>query len=150
MKRESDRLEKDRYDRGRRWLIFFIIQLVKARATPCPHQMPTRGDNTVLVAQDGIATPGTTKQLLQPDRVFKRINSLADVVCFLAEWSDTKSNLKLGGFRSQLQASYVSSHTEELWYNETVCLWKTIYIYIYIYMPDQLRAEITLDVHLHF
>ena len=30
------------------------------------------------------------------------------------------SNVKLGGFRSQLQASYVSSHTEELWYNETV------------------------------
>ena len=27
---------------------------------------------------------------------------------------------------------YVSSHTEDLWYNETVCLWMTIYIYIYI------------------
>ena len=37
---------------------------------------------------------------------------------------------KLGGFQSQLEASYVSSHTEELWYNETVCLWMTIYIYI--------------------
>ena len=35
--------------------------------------------------------------------------------------SDTKSNVKLGGFWSRLQASYVSSHTEELWYNETVC-----------------------------
>ena len=22
---------------------------------------------------------------------------------------------------------YVSSHTEEFWYNETVCLWMTIY-----------------------
>ena len=51
----------------------------------------------------------------------------------LAEQSDTKSNVKLGGFRSQLQASYMSSHTEELWYNETVCLGMTIYIYIYIY-----------------
>ena len=30
-----------------------------------------------------------------------------------AERYDTKSNVKLGGFRSQLQASYVSSHTEE-------------------------------------
>ena len=41
-------------------------------------------------------------------------NSLADVVRLLAERSDTKSNVKLGGFRSQLQASYMSSHTEEL------------------------------------
>ena len=31
--------------------IFFIIQHVKARVIPCPHQLPTRGDNTVLVAQ---------------------------------------------------------------------------------------------------
>ena len=50
-------------------------------------------------------------------------NSLADMVHLLAEQSDTKSSVKLGGFRSQLQASYVSSHTEELWYNETVFLW---------------------------
>ena len=56
-------------------------------------------------------------------------NSLADVVRLLAERFDTKSNVKLVGFRSHLQASYVSSHTEELWYNETVCLWMTIYIY---------------------
>ena len=55
------------------------------------------------------------------------------MVCLLAEWYDTKSNVKLWGFRFQLQASYVSSHTKELWYNETVCLWMTIYIYIYIY-----------------
>ena len=55
------------------------------------------------------------------------------MVRLLAERSNTKSNVKLGVFRSQLQASYVSSHTEELWYNETVCLWMTIYIYIYIY-----------------
>ena len=51
------------------------------------------------------------------------------MVRLLAERSDTKSNVKLGGFWSQLHAPYVSSHTEELWYNETVCLWKTIYIY---------------------
>ena len=60
-------------------------------------------------------------------------NSLADIVRLLAELSNTKSNEMLGGFRSQLQASFVSSHTEELWYNERVCLLMTIYIYIYIY-----------------
>ena len=31
-----------------------------------------QGDNTVSVAQGGTATPGATKQLLPPDRVFKR------------------------------------------------------------------------------
>ena len=51
-----------------------------------------------------------------------RYNSLADVVRLLAEWYDTKSNIKLGGFRSQFQASYVSNITEELWYNETFYL----------------------------
>ena len=68
-------------------------------------------------------------------------NSRGDMVCLLAEQYDTKSNVKLGGFQSQLQASYVSSYTEELWYNETVCLLMTIYtyqrnsrIYIYIYI----------------
>ena len=49
------------------------------------------------------------------------------MVRLLAERSDAKSNVKLGGFRSRLEASYVSSHTEELWYNETVCQWLTIY-----------------------
>ena len=49
------------------------------------------------------------------------------MVRLLAERFDTKSNVKLGGFRAQLQASYVSGHTEELWYNETVCLWMTTY-----------------------
>ena len=55
-------------------------------------------------------------------------NSQADVVCLLAEQYDTKSNIKLRRFWSQLQASYVSSHSEALWHNETVCLWMTIYI----------------------
>ena len=49
-------------------------------------------------------------------------NSRADVVRLLAKWYDTKCNVKLGGFRSKFQASYVSSHTEELWHNETFCL----------------------------
>ena len=52
----------------------------------------------------------------------------ADVVRLLAERYDTKSNVKLGRFRSQLQVSYVSSHTEELLYKETVWTWMTIYM----------------------
>ena len=51
------------------------------------------------------------------------------MVHLLTVRSDTKSNVKLGGFQSQLQTSYMSSHTEELWYNKTVCLRMTIYIY---------------------
>ena len=31
-----------------------------------------QGDNTVSVAQGGTTTPGANKQLLPPDRVFKR------------------------------------------------------------------------------
>ena len=58
--------------------------------------------------------------------------SFANEVRLLAERSDSKDNVKLGGFRSQLQASNLSSHTEELWYNETDCLWMTIYIVILI------------------
>ena len=53
------------------------------------------------------------------------------MVRLLAEQSDTKSNVKLGGFQSQLQTSYMFSHTEELWYNKTVRGWHFIYIYIY-------------------
>ena len=56
------------------------------------------------------------------------------MVRLLAEWYDTKSNVKLGGFRPQLQASYMFSHTEELWYKEIICLWMTIYIYIHTYI----------------
>ena len=51
-------------------------------------------------------------------------------LALLAERYDTKSNVKLGGFRSQFQVSFMSSHTEELWYNEKDCLWMTIYIYV--------------------
>ena len=62
----------------------------------------------------------------------------ATIECLMStdswERNDTKSKVKLGRVQSQLEASYVSSHTEELWYNETACLWRTIYIYIYIYI----------------
>ena len=61
-------------------------------------------------------------------------NSRVDVVRLLAEWYDTKSHVKLGRFQSQLQASYVSRHTYELLYNETLSPWVTICIYIYIYI----------------
>ena len=44
------------------------------------------------------------------------------------------ARVKSATFRSQLKASCVSSQTDELWYNETVCLWMTMYIYIYIYI----------------
>ena len=60
-------------------------------------------------------------------------NSLADVVRLLVERFDTKSNVKLGGFRSQLQASYVSSHTEELWYNESLSVDDYIYIKFFFF-----------------
>ena len=36
------------------------------------------------------------------------------------------------GFRSQLEASLGSSHTEELWYNKTVCLWMTMFVFEFI------------------
>ena len=60
-----------------------------------------------------------------------RYKSRADVSHLLAERYDTISNVKLDGFRPQLEASCVSSQSEDLWYNETVCLWMTIYIYMY-------------------
>ena len=55
------------------YIIFFIIQRVKARAIPCPHQPPTRADNTVWVAQGGTVNPCATKQLLPPDRVLREL-----------------------------------------------------------------------------
>ena len=42
--------------------------------------------------------------------------------------------IKLGGFRSQFEASRKAIHTEQLWYDEIVCLCMTDYIYIYIYI----------------
>ena len=55
-------------------------------------------------------------------------NSGPEVVRLLVERYDAKSKVKLGGFRSQLQESYVSSDNKMLWYNETVCLGMAIYI----------------------
>ena len=50
----------------------------------------------------------------------------------MAEQYDAKSNVKMGGFQPQLEKSYVSSYTEELWYNEKVCRWMTIYLCVYV------------------
>ena len=50
------------------------------------------------------------------------------MVRLLCDRYETNSYVKVGGFRSQVQAPYMFSHTEELGYNETVCLWMTIYI----------------------
>ena len=38
--------------------------------------------------------------------------------------------IMLSGWRSQLEASRVSSYIDELWYYETVYLWMIIYIYL--------------------
>ena len=48
--------------------------------------------------------------------------SRADVCRLLAEQYDTKSNVNLGRFQSQLEVSCMSSQTDELW--------MTIYIYM--------------------
>ncbi len=59
--------------------IFFFIIRVKACVIPCPHQLPTRGDKTISVAEGNTATPGATKQLLPWDSVFKRIIYICQV-----------------------------------------------------------------------
>ena len=64
----------------------------------------------------------------------------------MGERYDTKYNIKLGGFQCQLEATCVSSHTDELWYNETLFLWMTIYIYIYIYIVQ--NDEQSIQYHL--
>ena len=77
------------------------------------------------------------------------------VLCHLWLSGKILSNVKLGGFRSQLQAPFVSSDSEELWYNEVVCLWMTthththththIYIYIYIYIVIHRQYTVWID-----
>ena len=73
--------------------------------------------------------------------------SRADVVRLMAERYNTISNVSLGGFRSQLQASYCSSHTEEFWYNKTVCGWQYIYISSYHLVVQLARISLPLSRH---
>ena len=40
----------------------------------------------------------------------------------MGEEYDTKFNIKLGMFQSQLEASCMSNRAKELWYNKTVYL----------------------------
>ena len=65
-----------------------------------------------------------------------------------------RSDVKLGSFRSQLEASLVSSNTEELWYSKAVCLWMNIYIYIYVCVcvisPEKSSYEVYTWFHFNF
>ena len=76
-------------------------------------------------------------------------NCWAGVVRLLAERQDTKSNVKLGGFWTQLQTSDVSSHPEVLWYNKILSMHDNIYIYNYFflnfYMIERLVCIIELS-----
>ena len=72
-------------------------------------------------------------------------NSRADGCQLMAEWYDTNSNVKLGRFQSQLEVSCMSSHADELGYKGTVCLWMTIYIYIYDKISGKVDKSNTYD-----
>ena len=71
------------------------------------HQQQIRRDHINLSPSEPFSTPS------HPHTYTERFN--------------TMSSVKLGRFRSQLKAFFVFSHTEELWINEIVCLWMTIY-----------------------
>ena len=53
-------------------LIFFHHTTCQSTCDTLSSSATNQGDNTVSVAQGGTAIPGATKQLLPPDRVFKR------------------------------------------------------------------------------
>ena len=57
-------------------------------------------------------------------------------------WIRHQTDTKSAGFRSQLKVTCGSSHTEELCFNGTVCLWMTIYKYHT--MTDADRAALLL------
>ena len=71
------------------------------------------------------------------------INPELTYIVEIAERLDTISSVKLAAIFSQLEASSMFSLNEELCYNEIVCQWMTIYIYIYIwgggYRHDMVR-----------
>ena len=96
-------------------IYFFIIQRVKARAIPCPHQQLTKGNYTVSVAEGGTATPDATKQLLPPDRVKRELYIYIYIYIYSSHTHQT-----------QIYIHIYTSHT----YTQHAC----IYIYIYIYL----------------
>ena len=57
---------------------------------------------------------GKARILINESYYIMPYNSRIGVARLLAERYDTKSNVKLCGFRSHLQASYASNQTEEL------------------------------------
>ena len=59
---------------------------------------------------------------------------------------DISSSEKLSGFRFSFEASCVTTRTEELWYNETICLWMTIYMLLrgLSTLAEELAAAIRL------
>ena len=103
------------------YIYIFIIQCVKACVIPCPHQPPTRGDNTVSVAQGGTATPGATKQLLPRNRVFRELYIYIIYIYIYAR--SIKSRDYIGRYSSFLVCS--------LWFKKKKGI---LYIYIYIYI----------------
>ena len=54
------------------FLFVFFHHMCESTCDTLASSAANQGDNTVSVAQGGTATPGATKQLLLPDRVFKR------------------------------------------------------------------------------
>ena len=53
--------------------------------------------------------------------------------CWSPKWLSVKITVLRKIRRVSIPACSVPTHTEELWYNETVCLWwQRIYIYIYM------------------
>ena len=76
----------------------------------------------------GWVTPNTQKIVL--DAIL--CNTQPYKVWIKGKEEHVKARVKLGGFWFQLEAFCMSSKNEELWYNETVCLWMILYIYIYM------------------
>ena len=145
------------------------------------HQPPTRGDNTVSVAQGGTATPGATKQLLPLDRVFKRIYIYIYILVrsiksrdYIVHWEKYASNyfpspaqdkflnfffiiqhVKVCAISStHLQPPTRGDNTVSVAQGGTATPGTTkqllpldrVFKRIYIYMSDQLKAEITLYI----
>ena len=85
----------------------------------------------------------TSNEFSTPVSESAKCKQTKSYTCALTFWVDIQSpndwtvynwsNIKIGRFWSHLEVSSVSSHTKELWCNETVCLCIYIYIYIYIY-----------------
>ena len=74
-------------------LKIFIIQRVKVRAIPCPRQPPSRGDNTVSVAQGGnnISNHLANRSIGTKDKFYGGARGVV-VIAVGNEHGDTSSN----------------------------------------------------------